>query len=117
MELVQDIIRRVASGSAGETAGGHALMLSNRFLKASVLAEKSVNEHYEFLKPLIGAFKALKHQLATHQINTHMLALMGPNLRQGLVTAVLGLTEESHKALAIAGLVNGYQASYRPPGQ
>jgi hypothetical protein len=42
-------------------------MLSNRFLKASVLAEKSVNEHYEFLKPLIGAFKALKPQLATHQ--------------------------------------------------
>jgi hypothetical protein len=37
--------------------------------------------------------------------------------QQALITAALGLTEESHKALAIAGLVTGYQASYRPPGQ
>ncbi|WLG43203.1 hypothetical protein [Pseudomonas sp. FP1740] len=91
-ELLQEIIRRVASGSAGDTAAGlHALMLSNRFLNASVLNGKSVKAHYLFLQPLIGAFKALKPHLPINEINSQTLALMGPKQRQGLV--------------------NGYQAS------
>jgi hypothetical protein len=86
-------------------------MLSNRFLNQSVLGETSVKEHYDFLQPLIGAFKWLKPHLAIHQINSHMLALMGPKQRQGLVTAALGLSGALNKAEAIAGLVNGYQAA------
>src|SRR5690348_4303975 len=95
VELLQAIIRRVAaSDSADDTAAGlRAILLSNRFLKESVLGEQSVKAHYDFLQPLIGAFKALQPRLATHQINSHMLALMGPNQRQGQVAAVLDLAE------------------------
>jgi hypothetical protein len=62
-------------------------MLSNKFLSKSVLGEQSVKAHYDFLQPLIGAFKALKPPI--HQINSHMLALMGPKQLKGLVAAVL----------------------------
>jgi hypothetical protein len=85
-------------------------MLSNKFLNESVLGGQSVKEHYLFLQPLIGAFKALKPHLAIHQINSHMLALMGPNQRRGQVATALSLANGWHKSRAIAGLVNGYQA-------
>jgi hypothetical protein len=117
VELLQAIIRRVASGSAGDTAAGlHAIMLSNRFLNASVVAGKSVKAHYDFLQPLIGAFKALKPPI--HEINSHMLALMGPKQRQGQVAAVLDLADDDwRKARAIAGLGAGLAALERPQQQ
>jgi hypothetical protein len=116
VEVVQAIIREVAaSGSAGDTAAGlHAIMLSNKFLNKSVLGEPSVKEHYDFLQPLIGAFKALKPQLAIHQINSHMLALMGPKQRQELVTAALGLPDSWNKAKAIVALGAGLGSLERP---
>jgi hypothetical protein len=84
-------------------------MLSNRFLNASVVAGKSVKAHYDFLQPLIGAFKALKPPI--HEINSHMLALMGPKQRQGQVAAVLDLADDDwRKARAIAGLGAGLAA-------
>ncbi|WLG42732.1 hypothetical protein [Pseudomonas sp. FP1740] len=117
-ELLQEIIRRVASGSAGDTAAGrHALMLSNKFLSKSVVGEQSVKAHYDFLQPLIGAFNALKPRLAIHQINSHMLALMGPTQRQGLVAAALDLADDWYKATAIAGLGAGLAALERPQQQ
>jgi hypothetical protein len=92
-------------------------MLSNSFLNKSVLGEQSVKAHYLFLQPLIGAFKALKPHLAIHQINSHMLALMGPNQRQGLVATALSLANDWHKTAAIAGLGAGLAALEQPQQQ
>jgi hypothetical protein len=96
VELLQAIIRRVAaSDSAGDAAAGlRAILLSNRFLKESILGEQSVKAHYDFLQPLIGAFKALKppiHQMSSH-MQASMAALMGPKQRQRLITATFRLT-------------------------
>jgi hypothetical protein len=74
---------------------------------------KSVKAHYDFLQPLIGAFKALQPHLAIRQMNNHMLALMGPKQLKGLVAAALGLPE-TRKAQAIAGLGAGLAVLERP---
>ena len=116
VEVLQHIIRGVvASDSAGDAAGGaRAIRLSNRFLNESVLGEKSVKEHSLFLKQLIPHFDALRSRIPIHEMNSHMLALMGPKQRQGQITAVLGLPDTWNKAKAIANLGAGLASLERP---
>jgi hypothetical protein len=134
VELVTHIIRYVASGSARDMAVGlRSIMCTNQYLAKVVAQDKPLLAHYLLLKRLMPHFDDLITHLPVDEIDSPMLEVMGPKqlkrhvtsvpglsdgpkkciligdfgagtLRQELVTAALGLSDDYPKAEAIAGL-------------